>query len=424
MKYNFKCLMKHAFLALGFALLMAGCSNGSGANISQDTYHVVTPTFKAGDVYLLHSYLEGGSGDENDYYYFSSENGGTVIVNTTISKSEYYDLAKYSFTYNSGDSKVEGNDWLSFMMVDDYVHVYNKQYCFKRQDGKTGLLGTFVSGSDKITFSKSGTAEAYLSGHTFEVKFKNEEGVVTIWDSSSSLKFYFLKEGYLVPFNAVSPLSEADMINIYTIMDTSDEGKKLPEFIKGLPDGLYYHLENKTNYGAADLATVKEILTENPNKKFAITLGVANNRTYTHEGEQNGYIKKIPSNFFEGLENLYQFAFGSLYNSNRITLEEGAFKNCKNLKKLWGSTSISNIEESCFEGCAALEGIEISKDSIIEPNAFKDCSSDLLLVGNGYKKVTVSLADDFTNPIDITNHSEKKGKLITGEYVNYYWKFE
>lgn len=423
MKLTFKSMMKNALIVLSLVFLVAGCKHDP--DISQDTYHLVTPTFKAGDVYLLHSYLEGGSGDENDYYYFSSETGGTVIVNTTISKSEYYDLAKYSFTYNSGDSKVEGNDWLSFMMVDDYVHVYNKQYCFKRQDGKTGLLGTFVSGSDKITFSKSGTAEAYFSGHTFEVKFKNEEGVVTIWDSSSSLKFYFLKEGYLVPFNAVSSLSEADMINIYTIMDTSDEGKKLPEFIKGLPDGLYYQLSNKTDYGAAaDLATVKEILTENPNKKFAITLGVANNRTYTHKGEQNGYIKKIPSNFFEGLENLYQFAFGSLYNSNRITLEEGAFKNCKNLKKLWGSVSISTFGKSCFEGCAALEDVQVSKDSIIEPNAFKDCSSDLLLVGNGYKKVTVSEDKDFTNSIDITNHSEKKGKLITSTYVDYYWKFE
>ena len=92
-------------------------------------------------------------------------------------------------------------------------------------------------------------------------------------------------------------------------------------------------------------------------------------------------------------------------------MEEGAFKNCKNLKKLWGSVSISTFGKSCFEGCAALEDVQVSKDSIIEPNAFKDCSSDLLLVGNGYKKVTVSEDKDFTNSIDITNHSEKKANL-------------
>ena len=80
--------------------------------------------------------------------------------------------------------------------------------------------------------------------------------------------------------------------------------------------------------------------------------------------------------------------------------------------------------KSCFEGCAALEDVQVSKDSIIEPNAFKDCSSDLLLVGNGYKKVIVSPNKDLSDSIDITNHSEKKGKLITSTYVNYYWKFE
>ena len=62
MKLTFKSMMKNALIVLSLVFLVAGCKHDP--DISQDTYHLVTPTFKAGDVYLLHSYLEGGSGDE------------------------------------------------------------------------------------------------------------------------------------------------------------------------------------------------------------------------------------------------------------------------------------------------------------------------------------------------------------------------
>ena len=424
MKLTFKSMMKNAFLALGFALLMAGCSFNSGA-ASEDKYNYTTPEFKTGDLYYLQTTTDGVS--EYDNYCFESAAGGSVVVYTyTDSK---YVINKYPLTYSSGESTVNGKPWLSFMMKDNSVMVFYRENCFKRTDGKKGLSGTFYLGSNSITFSKKGKGTAELNGHHFEITYTNDNGIVAISDKSSSLQFYYLSDGSLLPFSALSYLYTSEGMYFSVIMNagTGSDGEAFIETMKDLPDGFYYQLSNKSKTTRADLATIKTILTQNPNKKFSISPGIVTGSTYTNGSSD---ISKIPENYFAGFENLYKFSMG--YPSNFIQLETGAFKNCKNLKEIVNSDCISSFGESCFEGCSALEIIHISydlkskKETHIKPNAFKGCTSLNVSFNTNYTHVKVK--KDGVDEIDIFS-SEIQGQtdnltnLLTTKYVDYEWTF-
>ncbi len=68
---------------------------------------------------------------------------------------------------------------------------------------------------------------------------------------------------------------------------------------------------------------------------------------------------------------------GAYYNDLKVLgIEDGAFKDCKNIENIYLLDGIINIGESAFEGCTSLKAITIP-DTVhnISKNAFKDCTS-------------------------------------------------
>ena len=430
MKYNFKSFMKNAFLVLGFAFLVAGCSQ-SAASVSEDKYSFATPEFKAGDLYCLSTISSNVS--EYDYYCFASGTEGSIVAYT--SGSSDYELNSYPFTYNAGETKVNGTDWLTFVTDNNYVKAYNKNNCFKREDGKKSLSGTFSCGSDTITFSKKGKGKAVFSGHTFDITYKNDDGIVSVSDSGSSIRFYYLEDGSLLPQGALSELTNSEKLSFHVYMNYDDKGEALIKTIKGLPDGFYYELTQiaKTNdSNRADLVTVQTLLTQNPDKKFSISPGNLNNITYSHYDKKHSVssIDEIPAEWFKGYTNLCLFKFGDNLKT-KIKVGNGAFSGCTNLKEVWGSVSVNEFGENSFEGCASLEYITFAgkptggtKGTTVKPNAFKDCSSSLIVRKSDVNTVKVADDADFTESVQDLSSANNLGTLLTSTYVGKYWKFE
>lgn len=429
MKLNIKSIVKNTFLVMGLVFAMAGCSFApGGSSDNEQTFNLVAPEFSAGDLYCLSTSNDGVQ--EKDYYCFESATSGAVVV--YLSGNSEYDITNYSLSYNSGSSIVDGKNWLSFMKENDYVKVYNKANCFTRNDGQKGLIGTFTCGSDTITFSKRGKGKAILDGTSFDITYNNNAGIVTISNasnSSDSLDFYYFSDGSLLLRRAVSTIIKSDKFDFYVYMDNGNKGEALIQTFEDLPDGFYYDLTNKSGDTKADLAIVKTLLTQNPNKKFAISPGLTNKKTYTNGS--SSYISSIPENYFADIENLCKFVIGGNLD-NKIKLETGAFKNCKNLKEVWDSPSIYEFGESCFEGCTALESITISgtkasydKHTYIKPNAFKGCTNLKPSLSSSYVSVKVSKEGGEQNKQiffdEIQNQTGKLGNLLTTKYVEYSW---
>lgn len=424
MKLTFKSLMKNAFIVLSLVFLAAGCKHDP--DISQDTYHLVTPTFKAGDLRCLRSNLKDGK-VEDDYYCFTSAEKGAVIVHVYSSSSADYILEKYPFSYENGELSVEGtkNGTVQFglMMNREFISLYSKENCFTRNDGKKGLIGTFSRGADTITFSKSGTVKLELSGKTFDVKFKNEAGIVSVYDSSSSIEFYYLPDGSLLPSNSTSYLAESDSIELTVTMDLSEEkGVALRNIMKTCPDGFFYSLKNNRNGAWAQIETVQGILKDNPNKKFAFQPGL-NGKAYKY-GEK---FNEIPDDCFKDCTNLYKFTFGNAL-SSKYKLGKNAFSGCTNLAELVDFDSVYDFGESCFQGCSALKYFSISGDYLkktyIRPNAFKGCTSLDAGLNSNYKSVTVKKGDGDPTEIfatEIQNKTDGFTNLLTNKYVDYEW---
>ena len=92
---------------------------------------------------------------------------------------------------------------------------------------------------------------------------------------------------------------------------------------------------------------------------------------------------------------------GAYYNNLKVLgIDNGAFKDCKNIKNIYLLDGIIDIGESAFEGCSSLESIVIpSTVTKIGDNAFKDCSSlktivfdeNLLSIGNNAFENCISL---------------------------------
>ncbi len=424
MKLKFKSFAKNALMIFAVVFLAAGCANGAGDNVSEDKYDFDTPTFKAGDLYCLSGVSNDGT--EYNYYCFESSTSGSIVAYK--SKSSDYELNSYPFTYNAGETTIVGNAWLTFVTDDKYIKAYSKENCFKRTDGKKGLVGTFTNGAITITFGKKGKGTFISKGQTIDITYKNEAGIVSISDSGSSVKFYYLSDGSLLPEGALSTLIQTDKINLYVYMNHNEKGDAFLETMNSLPDGFYYELTQraKTNDGnRADLVTVKTLLTQNPNKKFSISPGQLNTITYSHYDIKHYVtpIDEIPADWFKGCTNLYLFKFGDNL-STRIKVGSGAFSGCTNLKETWGSVSVKDFGENCFEGCSALENITFAKETTVKPNAFKDCSANLIVRKSNVSTVKVADDEAFTENVQDLSTETNLGALLTGTNAAKYWKFE
>lgn len=424
MKLKFKSFAKNALVIFAVVFLAAGCANGAGDNVSEDKYDFGTPTFKAGDLYCLS--VVSNDGTEHDYYCFESSTSGSVVAYT--SENPDYKLNSYPFTYNAGETTIVGNAWLTFVTDDKYIKAYSKENCFKRTDGKKGLVGTFTNGTITITFGKKGKGTFTSKGQTIDITYKNEAGIVSISDSGSSVKFYYLPDGSLLPEGALSTLIQTDKINLYVYMNHNEKGDAFLETMNSLPDGFYYELTQraKTNDGnRADLVTVKTLLTQNPNKKFSISPGQLNTITYSHYDIKHYVtpIDEIPAEWFKDCTNLYLFKFGDNL-STKITVGDGAFSGCTNLKEVWGSVSVKEFGENSFKGCSSLEAITFAKGTTVKPNAFKDCSANLIVRKSNVTTVKVADDADFSENLQDFSTADNLGTLLTSTCVNKYWKFD
>lgn len=135
------------------------------------------------------------------------------------------------------------------------------------------------------------------------------------------------------------------------------------------------------------------------------------------------HITCIPSQMFWGCENLVYVWFHKI-----VSIGPKAFMGCKSLKKFKAPVSLAMMREGVFQNCESLEEVELSRKCkhirtqtfagckrlqkitsyacLIEPQAFKDCSSlthfDFSLVskieyqafhGTGLKKIVLSDQD-------------------------------
>ena len=211
-------------------------------------------------------------------------------------------------------------------------------------------------------------------------------------------------------------------------MNYNDKGEALIKTIKGLPDGFYYELTQiaKTNdSNRADLVTVQTLLSQNPDKKFSISPGNLNYITYSHYDKKHYVtsIDEIPAEWFKGCTNLCLFKFGDNLKT-KIKVGDGAFSGCTNLKEVWGSVSVNEFGENSFEGCASLEYITFAKGTTVKPNAFKDCSSSLIVRKSDVNTIKVADDVDFTESVQDLSSANNLGTLLTSTYIGKYWKFE
>lgn len=418
-----KGIKKSLFLCLLAGIFfLVSCSNG--ASESEDTYVYDIPSFNAGDIYCLQSE------NYNDIYCFTSSNAGKIIANAyNDTRSEY---ESYDFTYRSGDTVVEGTDWISFMVQNDYIKAFNKSNAFKSEDPDDGLFSTFLLGNVTLELSSSGKATMQRGDDSPAVgKFRNEDGLVTVWDSSASLQFYYIEGGYLVPVEAISTLEKCEEAEIHLNMTSYADTGKINSFLSGLPNDFIYKLIGLNKADPTYYRTVQNILENNSNKKFAIYAG------------DMSFSADIPDNCFAGKTNLYEIDFGhpsvrayylSSNGSKYLSLGKNAIKGCTNLKKV-DTDMIYEIGENCFEGCTALEEITIESGRntsytsdayfYIKKNAFKDCTGlrSVTFANSFYSwKYKDTSGDDFTSATSIAVTSSNAATLLTGTYVDKYWE--
>lgn len=402
----FLCLLTGIFF-------LVSCSSGSGDSLDEPKYVYEIPTFNAGDIYRL------SLDDYNDIYCFTSSGAGKIISNAyTDTKSEF---ASYDFTYNSGDTVVEGTSWISFMVQNDYIKAFNKANAFKSEDPEDGLYSTYLLGNVELELSSSGKATMQRGDDSPAVgKFRNEDGLVTVWDSSASLEFYYIEGGYLVPVEAISTLEKCEEAEIHLNMTSYADTSKINSFLSGLPNDFIYKLIGLNKADPTYPATVKTILDNNTNKKFAIYAG------------DMSFSGNIQAYYFEDKQNLYEIDFGhpSVRNSSTyLRIGTGAFKNCTNLKKI-DTDIIKEFGESCFENCTALEEITIkpaftssgsSSRTDIKKNAFKGCTGLRKVTFNSCSSISVSSTEDGTyESINVNNSNAVT--YLTSTYVEKYWK--
>ena len=191
-------------------------------------------------------------------------------------------------------------------------------------------------------------------------------------------------------------------INLYLLLDDSEDAEENVENFASLPDGFAYSIDNLIKGNKADINTLKTLLKENPQKKFYFTLMKLKQA-------------EIPDDFFAGIDNLCTIR-------TPLTIGDRAFKDCKNLEDI--AWEFVFIGESAFEGCESLKSLELDipygETLIIEKNAFKGCSNMTYVKFD--KKYWYVTKDDVETKIEVdTENGKNNVKLLTEEYVDYEW---
>ena len=109
--------------------------------------------------------------------------------------------------------------------------------------------------------------------------------------------------------------------------------------------------------------------------------------------EISGKINLITEEAFAGMKNLI---WVQLFNSTVTTLDDGAFKNCTNLRRVILPDTVTTIGEVCFSGCYRLWEVSLGAGvATIDEEAFSGCTSLLTVKLNDSLKDTGVAANAF-----------------------------
>ena len=150
----------------------------------------------------------------------------------------------------------------------------------------------------------------------------------------------------------------------------------LPDSITHIGEGAFYHCE-----------TLKQI---------KVPAGVTEIAPSTYEGCTSAILVTLP----EGLTKIGKNAFadctfgGILLPTTLKTVEQGAFRNCKNLTQIVFTNGFDSLGEESFSGCTALKSVQLSSTiSVLGDRAFENCTG--LTEIRGGESITAVGADCF-----------------------------
>ncbi|MBR3058722.1 MAG: leucine-rich repeat protein [Clostridiales bacterium] len=114
--------------------------------------------------------------------------------------------------------------------------------------------------------------------------------------------------------------------------------------------------------------TIPDACVEIPDKAFA---GCTSLKTVNMGGD----IKKIGDEAFKDCNSLGHDDGNLDLGANLIILGKSAFANCKEIKSVRIPDGITEIPQSCFDGCVLLKTVDLNKVTSIMDNGFNKCES-------------------------------------------------
>ena len=186
------------------------------------------------------------------------------------------------------------------------------------------------------------------------------------------LIFFAGKKSYTVTFD----LDGGTLISGDLIQEVTQGGNATPP--KVVKDGCYFHSWSASYNQVTRDMTIRAIW------EYETTVGI---EYQTFEDANYCLIKKV----FPDLQG--DVYVGSFHDGKRVLgVMEGAFENCKDIKRIFMLDGIITIGENAFAGCSSLEAIVLPRTLVnLREGAFKDCTSlkevsmspSLKNIGNG-----------------------------------------
>ena len=171
-----------------------------------------------------------------------------------------------------------------------------------------------------------------------------------------ALIFFAGKKSYTVTFD----LDGGTLISGELIQDVSQGGNASPP--KVVKDGCYFHSWSASYNNITRDITIRAIW------EYETTVGIQ--------------YKVIPDANYCLIESVYpdlqgEVYVGSFYDGKQVLgVMDGAFKNCKDITKIYMLDGAITIGEGAFEGCTSLEEIVLPRTLVnLRSEAFKDCVS-------------------------------------------------
>lgn len=169
----------------------------------------------------------------------------------------------------------------------------------------------------------------------------------------------------------------------------------LPDSITHIGEGAFYNCE-----------TLKQI---------KVPAGVTEIAPSTYEGCTSAILATLP----EGLTKIGSNAFagctfgGILLPTSLKTVEQGAFRNCRNLTQIVFTNGFESLGAESFQGCTALKSVQLSSTlSVLGDRAFENCTG--LTEIRGGEAITAVGTDCFRGAKLSGN---EKGLLILGDGI-------